>query len=205
MRRTDEDFKAEVFRRCEVWRERRRKQRRMVITVCLPVLLCSAALMMVFSGGFGGSATEMGFDNAMSVECKEAPAADVPAAAIEDVAPEEGSRLGDPSGCSGVVVSIEITSQPEQEEYSRVFTDTEKIYAIIDAIQAFYDDPQTTPGGSEIGECEGIVFRIVLKEEAATRTYTLFNNALSADGDEEWLVNPVCYKTLESLIQQDDA
>lgn len=84
MRRTDEDFKAEVFRRCEAYHARQKKRRRMVVAVCLPLLLCSAALMAVFSGGFG---MNVSFDKTASAECMDAPAAvEMPEAeeALED-------------------------------------------------------------------------------------------------------------------------
>lgn len=213
MRRTDEDFKAEVFRRCEAYRARKRKHRRMVMAICLPLLMCSAALMMAISGGFGGSTKEIGADNAMSMECMdapaavevepEAPAAEAPAAEMDQSISGSSDGLGDNSDCNAVVLSITVTSQPEAVEYSRTFTDPEKIYAIMDAIQAFYDDPQTVPGGSEIGECEGMGFKIVVTEETITREYILFNNAITADGEGEWLVNPECCNTLEKLIRQE--
>ena len=204
MRRTDEEFKAEVFRRSEDYRVSRRNRRKKIALACLPVLICCGGFFALVTGGFGGfgasGETEAVYQNAAitSDACMEAPAAAEEEAGIE---PAEG-ELESSSGSSSdpAVLSIEVTSQPEMEEYARTFTDPEKINAIMDALQAFYDDPGTTIGGSEVGECEGMGYRITVTEENVIQEYTLFNNALSDDGI--WYVNPACYQALEKLILQ---
>lgn len=204
MRRTDEAFKAEVFRRCEEYRIRRRKRRKIAVVLCMPLLLCGGLMMMLASMGFGGSTDTADAAYSMNGAVNNKEYIEDPAAAAQEPALEEGyvTDGSSASDCVAVVLSIEIISQPELEEYTRIFTEPEKMYAIMDAIQAFYDDPDTVPGGSEVGDCEGMTFRIIVTEESITREYILFNNALTIDGDESWLINPGAYQTLLELIQK---
>ena len=204
MRRTDEEFKAEVFRRSENFKARRRKRGRRIVLACLPVLLCCTALLAL-SGGFGKSAestanTAMAEDAAQSVECMDAPAA-----AMEEADQELGNgkweNFSDGTGSAGVV-SVEVISQPESEDYARVFTDPVKTAAIVDAIRAFCEDPDTVIGGSETGDCEGMSYRIIVTDETAVQEYVLFNQAL-LDTEGIWYVNPGCYRVLEELILQE--
>ena len=92
MRRTDEEFKAEVYRRSGAFQLRRKKRIRKTALLCLPVLICWLGFLALVTGGFQGmgSTAEGAFDVAQSVECNEAPAA-----ALEDSksqAPMEGEQ-----------------------------------------------------------------------------------------------------------------
>ena len=87
------------------------------------------------------------------------------------------------------------------EAYARVFTVPEKTGAIMDAVQAFFDAPDTVIGSDDLGFCEGMAYRIVVREETNTREYLLFNEALNADG--LWYVNPECCRDLERLLLQE--
>lgn len=112
MRRTDEEFKAEVLRRSEEFKKRRKKRAKAVLFGCMPVVLCCTALLAL-SHGFGGSteaANQMAFDAAQSVECAESPAA-------ADQAAEE-------KGASGTYGAVEEPMEGQQipEDFNIRFT-----------------------------------------------------------------------------------
>ena len=207
MRRTDEEFKAEVFRRSEDFRVRRRKRRQRIALACLPVLICCAGFMAVAAGGFGGfgaSSESAAYSMEMMDNCAAAPAAAEEAketpecdlAAPQEAAEMEGNLSG--AGSTTAVLKIEVTSQPEMEEYARTFTDAAQTGEILEAIQAFYDDPHTLLVDAESGSCEGMGYRIIVTEEARSREYVLFDDTLCCE--DGWLMNPECYRALEKLI-----
>ena len=194
MRRTDEEFKAEVYRRSEAWRIRRSKRRKMIAALCLPILLCGAAWMMLMSQASGGASdsANMEADMAVSEECMEAPAAAAPEEAVRE------ESITDGSGCTAVILSVEVRSQPEAKEYDRHFTDPDTMYAIADAIQEFCDDGNTIISADEPGDSEGMAYRILITEERIVREYYLFNDALNA-GDT-WYINADRYRQLVQMI-----
>ena len=149
------------------------------------------------SSGFGASSETAAYSMNAAVTMDEC--AEEPAAAARGSNEMEGNLGTD--GSYAAIMKIEVTSQPEMEEYARTFSDPQQIEAIREAIQAFFDDPDTVPGGDNVGSCEGMSYRIIVTEETITREYTLFNNGLSSE--DGWFVNPKCYKVLEELIIQE--
>lgn len=100
MRRTDEEFKAEVFRRCEAFRSRKKARVKKAALLCLPVLLCGGLWIMVSSGIMEEAATQTACDNAASVECAEMPAAAEPEEM--EMAPASDGEFGAASGTAGL-------------------------------------------------------------------------------------------------------
>lgn len=179
----------------------------MAAICCVPLLLCGGLLTILATMGVGGSTDAADTVYAMNGAVNNKECIEAPAAAAQETALEEGystdssASANMTSDCAAAILSIEIISQPESEAYARIFTEPEKMYAIMDAIQAFQDAPDTIRGGSGVGDCEGMAFRIIVTEETVVREYTLFNNALTIDGEAGWLVNPEAFQTLLQLIQ----
>ena len=206
MRRTDVEFKAEVLRRAEQYRVERKKRAKRMLLVCLPLLLCCGGVRAVFSLGFGGSTKGVAYDNAMSVECMDAPAAPAPESVEEESAsqadrpmePAEGEKT---QSNENQVLSITVTTHSESAEHGKLIAAESEIQAILDAINAFPKDPETVIGDDSIGDSEGMAYVIGVITETGDREYVLFNDALLIDGT--WYVNAGCYQTLEKLILQE--
>lgn len=119
MRRTEQEFKAEVFRRSATFRARRKRRIKAALASlgCLAVILWGVQLM---PGGFGGSSAECADQ---SVECalgNQAPAAAEPR---EEVALEDGMYDQSGSACGGTAVT-EITLEPEDYETMDAIVDS---------------------------------------------------------------------------------
>lgn len=80
MRRTEQEFKNELFRREQEYRTRQKKRRRAAVNtaLCLVLVLCAGIVVLPFLGGMGGStetADSMYADNGMMAEGAESPGA----------------------------------------------------------------------------------------------------------------------------------
>ena len=207
MRRTDFEFKEEVLRRAEAYRQRRKKRVKMIAAICLPVVMCGGGLLALLSMGMGGSTMGVAMESDKSAQYVEAPAAAAPAPesieeecamdSVMDMEPGEGNMQS--GKMEGYVISITVASVPEQEEYARAFTDKEHNSAILEAINAFQTDSETIIAGKELEDREGLAYVITVTWENRIGEYVLFSDALLAE--EIWYINPECYRTLEKLIQ----
>ena len=210
MRRTDEEFKAEVFRRSEAFRTRQKRRRKKVTAVCLPVLLCSTALLWVFFSGAGAGSTASAdcaapeefaaYQNESAFEGENPKDA-----AVEEPEPSMESQVTSGTGTAEAAV-IEVITQATSSEYGRTFTAPEKTGGILEAIQAFYDDPETFCRDSEIGEDDGTGSRITVTQGTETAVFYLRGDALvMLDSDGTCLmclVNENAARVLEALISQ---
>lgn len=207
MRRTDFEFKEEVLRRAEVYRQRRKKRAKMIAAICLPVVMCGGGLLALISMGMGGSTMGVAMESDKSAQYVEAPAAAAPAPeaveeecamdSVTDLEPGEGNTQN--SKTQEPVISITVTSVPEQEDAFRVFTDEEHNSVILEAINAFRTDPETVIASEELEDREGSAYVITVDTGTGTREYVLFSDALL--DEEVWYINPECYRALERLIQ----
>lgn len=242
MRRTEQEFKAEVLRRSEHYRRERARKRRNLLGTGLCVCLCFA-LLAVFApmggtssdnaaaadmaglgdlktesavaqqdGGtasrfpqetyieycFGGAAPEE--DEAAPME-QEAPAAEPEEEPMPGMATEGAENSGVSRRYN--VVSIEVKTNPEDEEYHRFFTDVEKVASIIIAIERFYPVDESL---QEPEPTEGMAYEIVVTYEDETETYTFFGDGLYSDSDG-WIRFDAnaARKLKETLAQESDA
>lgn len=183
MRRTDEEFKVEVFRRSDSYRSRRNRVRRILLT-CLPILLC-CGLWIRWSLNAQKStdtASAMGIEYSMAVCEDEKAGAEY--GCILDVPPE--------------ILGIEVIPAPEEAGERKSFTESEQLGRICAAIQDIIDDPDTVVGHDEIGECEGTAYSIIIRGETEMWEYTLLQDALLTESG--WLVNASRCQALQALI-----
>lgn len=223
MRRTEQEFKAEVLKRSQAYRRARARKRKNLAGFGLCACLCFAVLA-VFAP-MGGASTdtaaadmmamgdlkaetsmaqspERGFDYGAD---GAAPMENEPAAAE----PEEEPMLGVTSGAaenSGVsrrynVVSIEVKTNPEDEAQHRFFTDVEKIASIIIAIERFYPSDAT-----QEDEQTGLAYEIVVTYENKVECFSLIGNGLYTETDGLISVDADASRCLkEALSQESDA
>lgn len=180
MRRTDEEFKAEVLRRSDAFRRDRKKRMRGIGLACVPLVLCGAICIAALPGVLNSkrSATEICYGASPQ--------------AIEGAVEEKCCDCA-----KGVTVEIKITTAPDGAAWS--ITDPADLLAVLEGIQAFYDDAETVPGGPDVGQAEGMSYTLIVTEGDERREYTLFNGALLTE--QGWLVNEGCYHTLEALLR----
>lgn len=176
MRRTDEEFKQEVWRRSERYNKARKKRLHVMAMSCVPMVLCG----VIFAAGLSGS-----FRGKDSTET-----------AIEAPRSAEGAADECCDCAQSVILEIEITTAPGGEVWN--IEDPDEMQAVLDGIQAFYDDPQTVRGDSDVGQAEGMSYTLTVTENGKSCEYTLFHDSLLVE--DGWLVNEACYRTLEALI-----
>lgn len=197
MRRTDNEFKAEVFRRSREYRARQKKilKKTLAMVPCVTVCLLGAFLLLVPMGGSDTASAEMAVLDHEEMN--------------QVYQPEESPAAAEPNystsvtGDVGVIPSIRVYSQPESEQYDREFTDPKQIKAIMDAISEFYnsDAPEEMPEG--FGDCNGMRYVILVTDENGIHSFTLFNNGLYSEEEQGWVgVDKAAFDALEELIRQ---
>lgn len=176
MRRTDEEFKQEVLYRSERYNQEKKKRLRTMAISCVPIVLCGAIFATGLSGRF---------------RSKSETANGAPPQALEGEVEEKCMDCA-----QDVTMYIQITTTPGGDAWR--IDDPQALLAILDGIQAFYDDEKTGRGGYDVGQAEGMSYTLAVTEGDECREYVLFHNALLTE--EGWLVNPACYQSLEALI-----
>lgn len=225
MRRTDREFKAEVYRRRDEYKAKQKKRRKMLTTICC-VVICFTGLTALFPTLFGGN-------SAKSADCaapQEVMDMEMNGSAIGSNGTSSHSTTygtpegvdepaeGQPTGITAEgglsydgkesalsrlydIISIEVTTRPESEENERCFTDEEKIVPIINALESFYMFG-SADGGSV--EATGMSYVITVTTERGTEQYTLFSNALYSEKDGGWVpIDTESYEKLKQLITQE--
>lgn len=202
MRRTEQEFKAELHRRAEKYQAARRRRRKKLLTAAL-------CFVVVFAGWSVASAMKIGADNAASsmeimadtpmemitgnsaVNDKSEPECAPGAAVEEGASPEEGkghepldAEYGGSSSESKRydILYVEIVSFEEELKNSITVTDAEQIASIMNAIEGFIPQYDETA----IPDWNGIVYQIIVTRERQTDRYTLAGNYLSSE-TEGWV------------------
>lgn len=219
MRRTDKEFKEEILRRRDAYKARRRKRNMFLTAIGCFVLVFTGFYMSVPLTGLGGSSTGTAENAQMaygvmdmeknSAVLYEAPA-EAPGAVMEDgtmEAQEETCQNSMMAGSSTSrrydVISVEVISNPASEDYARVFTDGEKIAAVMNAIEYCYTIVGLSEMTEDTGDAEGMSYEIVITYEDGTACYTLFNGGLFSEEEGRWIaVDEAAYDRLEEAISQ---
>lgn len=145
---------------------------------CVPMVLCGAMFVAGLPGFFVSK-------NTMAETANGAPQA------------MEGAVEDQCCDCAeSVILEIEITTAPGGEVWK--IDDADGMQAVLDGIRAFYDDPQTIFGASDVGQAEGMSYSLRVTEGQTTLEYTLFNGGLLTE--QGWLVNKACYDALEAIV-----
>lgn len=210
MRRTEQEFKAEILRRSSAYRQRRKKRLKntLVSLGCFAVLIFGIQLL---PAGFGG-ATEGAADPMEEMKIDQLAPEIMEDITIDQMAPEsaEGGVPEEPAanasnsylyGDITGTVSVKVHTQPESEDYGQVFTDEKQIAAIEQVINAFRihgTNPVENPG-----DAEGMAYVITVTNAEGEMSFTLFNNALYSEPDGCWYSSPECYRALLELILQE--
>lgn len=206
MRRTEQEFKAEILRRSSAYRQRREKHLKNTLLSfgCIAILIFGFQFL---PSGFGGSSAETA-DAAFGITGANQQA---PESMEEMKAPQEPVESGNVSGQTPAdswlyssetsTECIVVCTQPDLEECERIFTDPDQIAAIESAISVFRDHgelPEDNPGNAE-----GMAYVITVINSSGEWRYTLFNNALYSSGDDRWYSSSECYEVLKKLILQE--
>ena len=214
MRRTEQEFKAELIRRTEQFRAVQRRRRKQLLTAALGLLLVTGGWRVVFLAGGDGYATDMMAESPMEMMSANSSMMDksepecAPGAAVEEDV-EDGAGFGIAgiddgyavSGSEGkcyYVTSVEVHTVPESETHSGLFTDEERIAPILTAIEAFCSAEE----GVEIPEWTGMVYEITVTTQSGSECYTLMGEYLFSE-TEGWVRrDPKAAKALMDAITQ---
>lgn len=211
MRRTDQEFKEEILRRCSVYRQKQRRKRKQALTASLCIFMCVTGLYLFWPTVFSAKSA----DNAAPESMQMAPGgeeqilldSEIGAEEPAEAMPEEGNLYGDNDAKGSIsriydVVRVEVSTNPESQNW--VFTDEEEIVKIIIAIENFHSADSPAEMMESVGDAEGLSYEIVIVHEKKTEFYTLFNNGLFSEAEGGWIgVDAQLYQTLEALITQE--
>ena len=168
MRRTEQDFKAEVLRRSEHFRKQRKKRIIKLISAlgCFAVLIFAAGLLPAGFGGAAEKADSSVFDSLYGNGAPEAPAAEqksesfvigATGAAPMDAEPGEVAPPEDGAVSDMTVWCI----HPDGTEDEWRVRDSQKLEIIVSALRAFEDFPVDKSQMEGISEEEGNTVYIV--------------------------------------------
>lgn len=168
MRRTEQDFKAEVLRRSEIFKKQRKKRIGKLLTAlgCIALLILALPMLPLGMGGAEKAADQIESDIFYRNEAPQAPAADHKAesavmgatgAAPMDAEPEE---VAPPEDGSVYGMTVWLIHPDGTEDEWRV-READKIEAIVKALQAFEDISAEAPRLEGISEKEGTAVYIL--------------------------------------------
>lgn len=163
MRRTEQEFKAEVFRRSSEFKRRRKEQTKKIFISlgCIAVLILAVPMLPV---GFGGSSMDtaaavMDFKNNAAPQAPEAAAEQKSesmqyagnGAHLQDAEPEDGCPE---EGISAYEVRVTLI-HPDGTGEEWTIRGEERINAVMNGIQAFRDADSSKAELEGISETEG--------------------------------------------------
>lgn len=198
MRRNEEEFKAEIFRRCDRYKKEQHKRRKIaagISTSALCVLVVSAALIFTNpSLNFIPESTGLvSSEIAMGTENKDI------YGAVDNVITDKGDA-DDFISSESSVISMDIELYENSENSVKHYTDSDKIAQIINCISSM-----------EFSEFDGTVeesaaaygFTITaVNEDGTTNKYAFIENGLLRENDGDWLkVDAEQAENLERLIK----
>ena len=184
MRRTEQDFKAEVFRRSEIFKKQRKKRilKLAASLGCIALLILALPMLKLGMGGSAEKSDSAVFDSLYGNGAPEAPAAEqksesfvigATGAAPMDAEPGEMAPPED-SAVSDMTV-FRIHPDGTTDEWS--VGDAAKLTAIVEALQAFEDAPVLDAEPERISEEDGAVYIITFivcdeqEADSKRRTY----------------------------------
>lgn len=168
MRRTEQDFKAEVLRRSEQFKKRRRNRflKLAASLGCIALLILALPMLPLGMGGSAEKADSSVFDSLYGNGAPEAPAAEqkseslvigATGAAPMDAEPEEVAPPEDGSLYGMTVWCV----HPDGTEDEWQVRDLKKLEIIVSALRAFEDTPVDKAQMEGISEEEGNTVYIV--------------------------------------------
>lgn len=197
MRRTQQEFKAEIIRRSSAYKEKRRRNLKNLLTYagCTALILLGLQMVPLGMGGSSGTSAEMLMDN-VSQQKSEAPMEmpEAPAAAE----PECGQDL---STGYGENATVRITVSPLSGTNGTVWiTDAQRIGEIEAVIQDFrIIGTATVEVTDAFPESD---YEIVLWSESGEVAYRLQEDMLFFEQEGLWYISSLCADALRSLIEQ---
>jgi len=206
LRRTEQEFKEEVWSRSRQYRKEQAKRRKTMLSIGL--CTCIFCITLTVFDPFGAKSEapaadmmlmqESKMENAMAqhstggtdrnMTTNAAPAENAatsmdkePAAVPEETPKNEivmGAGMEGSLSRSYNVVAIEVKTYPEAEEHYRLFADIEKTVPVIVAIERFY-----SANTAEESERTDMVYEIVVTYKNRTESYSLVGNGLYSEAE----------------------